>query len=222
MCFGSSILCLLFDQHFCNWWQHDEINESKVHKRSKSTFVQILQQSFILSFYNGKEADPCLHYQSTANLQGQPPQAAYASFVMEWSTKMTQRPVFLRFSQWKSHQCSLPSRVSLHGSRGCYCKWSCAAEKLCELGRLTDFSRIYPHPILLWYRLIKKIKKNTFAICSTCFVDWFVADLIAGWLACLLAWLFDWLIAWLLGWLIDGWLAGWPAGTAVSCLDFSR
>ena len=145
-----------------------------------------------------------------------------ASFVMEWSTKMTQRPVFLRFSQWKSHQCSLPSRVSLHGSRGCYCKWSCAAEKLCELGRLTDFSRIYPHPILLWYRLIKKIKKNTFAICSTCFVDWFVADLIAGWLACLLAWLFDWLIAWLLGWLIDGWLAGWPAGTAVSCLDFSR
>ena len=73
MCFGSSILCLLFDQHFCNWWQHDEINESKVHKRSKSTFVQILQQSFILSFYNGKEADPCLHYQSTANLQGQPP-----------------------------------------------------------------------------------------------------------------------------------------------------
>lgn len=206
MCFSSSILCLLVDQHFCNWWQHDEINESKVHKRSESTFVQILQQSFILSFYNGKEADPCLHYQSTANLQGQPPQAAYRLIRDGMIHKDDSETCLSQiFSVKKS-----PMFTALQ-SQPTWIQGLLLQTVMCCWKIVGDWQTYWLHqdlpssnPSLISFDKEEKIKKNTFAICSTCFVDWFVADLIAGLLACLLAWLFDWL----LGWLIVGWLAG--------------
>ena len=203
MCFSSSILCLLVDQHFCNWWQHDEINESKVHKRSKSTFVQILQQSFILSFYNGKEADPCLHYQSTANLQGQPPQAAYrlirdgmihkddSETCLSQIFSVKKSPMFTAFQ-------SQPTWIQGLLLQTVMCCWKIVG----------DWQTYWLHqdlpssnPPLISFD--KEDKEEH--ICHLLYLlRWLIRHWLNCWLACLLAWLFDWL----LGWLIAGWLAG--------------
>ena len=119
------------------------MNQTYISVASRHLYKSCMSLSFYHSAQRSRSLSPLPVACCTTACRDSLLKLPIASFVMEWYTKMTQRLVF--FSE-KGHESSLSFRA--------YCKRSSAAEKLCEIDRLTDFTRIYHHPTLLWIPLI--------------------------------------------------------------------